>query len=174
MSRQNSSPSAAEAYDSKSDMVELGVALLVVGAVLLVAEAHLPGGVLGVTGGVALAAGTALAIGASGGAVALVIAAILAASAVTALWLALATRKGLAVRQLRASSGREALSGRTGVVRRWNGGDGQVFVDGALWRARPSWPDAEEELTAGDAVIVERVSGLTLAVRRAEEWEEPL
>jgi len=174
MSRQNSSPSAAEAYDSKSDMVELGVALLVVGAVLLVAEAHVPGGVLGVTGGVALAAGTALAIGASGGAVALVIAAILAASAVTALWLALATRKGLAVRQLRASSGREALSGRTGVVRRWNGGDGQVFVDGALWRARPSWPDAEEELTAGDAVIVERVSGLTLAVRRAEEWEEPL
>jgi membrane protein implicated in regulation of membrane protease activity len=59
------------------------------------------------------------------------------------------------------------------VVRRWNGGDGQVFVDGALWRARPSWPDAHEELAAGDAVVVERVSGLTLAVRRAEEWEEP-
>ena len=53
---------------------------------------------------------------------ALVIGAILAATAVTGLWLALATRKGLAVRRLRASSGREALSGRTGVVRRWNGG----------------------------------------------------
>jgi len=45
-------------------------------------------------------------------------------------------------------------------------------VDGALWRARPSWPDADEHLAAGDAVVVERVSGLTLAVRRAEEWEE--
>ncbi len=155
-------------------MVELGVALLVVGAVLLVAEAHVPGGVFGVAGGVALATGTALAIGASGGAVALVIGAVLAASAVTGLWLAIATRKGLAVRRLRASSGREGLSGRTGVVRRWNGGDGQVFVDGALWRARPSWPDADEKLAAGDAVVVERVSGLTLAVRRAEEWEDPL
>jgi membrane-bound ClpP family serine protease len=173
MSRQIPSRTWAEAYDSGSEMVELGVALLVVGAALLVAEAHVPGGVLGVAGGVALATGTALAIGASGGAVALVIGAILAASVVTGLWLALATRKGLAVRQLRAASGREALSGRTGVVRRWNGGDGQVFVDGALWRARPSWPDAEEELAAGDAVVVERVSGLTLAVRRAEEWEEP-
>ena len=49
-----------------------------------------------------------------------------------------------------------------------------MFVDGALWRARPSWPDGEQELAAGDAVVVERVSGLTLAVRRAEEWEEPL
>src|SRR5215217_3166313 len=149
-------------------MVELGVALLVVGAALLVAEAHVPGGVLGVAGGGALALGAALAIGAAGGAVAL----ILAATAVTALWLAVATRKGLATRRLRAASGREALSGRTGVVRSWNDGDGQVFVDGALWRARPSWPDGEQELAAGDAVIVERVTGLTLAVRRAEEWEE--
>jgi membrane-bound ClpP family serine protease len=154
-------------------MVELGVAFLVVGAALLVAEAHVPGGVLGVAGGVALAGGAALAIGASGGAVALVLGAILAATAVTGLWLAVATRKGLATRRLRAASGREALSGRMGVVRRWNGGDGQVFVDGALWRARPSWPDGEQELAAGDAVVVERVSGLTLAVRRAEEWEEP-
>jgi membrane-bound serine protease (ClpP class) len=154
-------------------MVELGVALLVVGAALLVAEAHVPGGALGVAGGVALATGAALAIGASGGALAVVIGAILAATAVTGIWLAVATRKGLATRQLRAVSGREALSGRTGVVRSWNGGDGQVFVDGALWRARPSWPDGEQELAAGDAVVVERVSGLTLAVRRAEEWEEP-
>jgi membrane-bound serine protease (ClpP class) len=153
-------------------MVELGVALLVIGAVLLAAEAHVPGGALGVAGGVSLAAGAALAISASGGAVSLVLGAIVAASAVTALWLAVATRKGLAARRLRASSGREGLSGRTGVVRRWNERDGQVFVDGALWRARPSWPE-EEQLAAGDAVVVERVSGLTLAVRRAEEWEEP-
>ena len=26
--------------------------------------------------------------------------------------------------------------------------------------------------TTGDTVVVERVSGLTLGVRRAEEWEE--
>ena len=57
-------------------------------------------------------------------------------------------------------------------MRRWENGDGQVFVDGALWRARPSWPDSDEPLTAGRRVVVEGVSGLTLAVRRAEEWEE--
>lgn len=157
----------------ESEMIELGVALLVVGAALLVAEAHVPGGALGVAGGVALAGGAAFAIGGAGGELAVVIAAVLAASAVTGLWLAVATRKGLATRRLRVSSGREALSGRTGVVRSWQGGGGQVFVDGALWRARPSWPDGEQELAAGDAVVVERVSGLTLAVRRAEEWEEP-
>src|SRR5215208_3344666 len=63
----------------QSEMVELGVALVVVGAALLVAEAHVPSGALGVAGGAALAAGAALAIGAAGGAIALIIGAILAA-----------------------------------------------------------------------------------------------
>ena len=59
------------------------------------------------------------------------------------------------------------------MVRNWADGAGQVLVDGALWRARRSWPDDERgQLGAGDAVVVERVSGLTLGVRRAEEWEE--
>jgi membrane-bound ClpP family serine protease len=154
-------------------MVEAGVALIVVGVVLLVTEAHAPGGVLGAIGGTALAGGAALALSGAGGGVAVVLAAVVGAAAVTGAWLTLATRKALATRRLRASSGREALSGRMGVVRSWEGADGQVFVDGALWRARPSWPDPEERLAAGDPVVVERVSGLTLAVRRAEEWEEP-
>jgi membrane-bound ClpP family serine protease len=152
-------------------MVEIGVALVVVGAALLVAEAHVPGGVLGASGGIALAAGAALAIAGAGGGLAVVLAAILSAAAVTGLWLALATRKSLAVRRLRSVSGREALSGRPGVVRSWAGDAGQVFVDGALWRARRSWADDERKLDPGDAVVVERVNGLTLGVRRAEEWE---
>jgi membrane-bound ClpP family serine protease len=154
-------------------MVEAGVALVLVGAALLAAEAHVPSGVLGAVGGIALASGAALALAGAGGGVAIVIGVVLGALAATGLWLAFATRKTLATRRLRLASGREALTGRCGVVRRWQDGDGQVFVDGALWRARPSWPDTEEQLSAGDTVVVERVSGLTLAVRRAEEWEEP-
>jgi membrane-bound ClpP family serine protease len=154
-------------------MVEIGVALVVVGAALLVAEAHVPGGVLGATGGITLAVGAALALGAAGGGVAVIVAVVLAALAVSGAWLAIATRKALATRRLRSASGREALAGRCGVVRSWQNGDGQVFVDGALWRARPSWPDSEEHLAPGDPVVVEGVNGLTLAVRRAEEWEEP-
>ena len=154
-------------------MVEIGVALVLLGAGLLVAEAHLPGGLLGAAGGLALAGGTALAITGAGGAVGVVLAAVVAVLAVSGLWLGVATRKALATRRLRSTSGREALSGRTGVVRSWAGTSGQVFVDGALWRAQRSLGDEEADLGAGDSVVVERVSGLTLGVRRAEEWETP-
>jgi membrane-bound ClpP family serine protease len=155
-------------------MVEVGLALVLLGAALLVAEAHVSGGVLGVFGGMALAGGAALAISGTGGGAALVVAAVLAAVAVTGAWVAVAARKSLAARRRQIASGREALSGRAGVVRTWAGDGGQVFVDGALWRARRSWTEEDDELDAGDAVVVERVSGLTLAVRRAEEWEEHL
>jgi membrane-bound ClpP family serine protease len=154
-------------------MVEVGVALVLIGAALLVAEAHVPAGALGALGGLALAGGSALAIAGAGGGLAIVLSVVLAAGAVAGLWLTFATRKALAAGRLRASSGREALSGRMGVVRNWADGGGQVFVDGALWRARRSWADDGEELGTGDPVVVERVSGLTLAVRRAEDWEEP-
>jgi membrane-bound ClpP family serine protease len=153
-------------------MVEIGVVLAVVGVTLLVAEAHVPGGVLGVTGAVTLAVGAALALGGAGGGAGVIVGVVLGTLIASGLWLAIVTRKALATRRLRSASGRDALSGRRGVVRRWDNGNGQVFVDGARGRARPSWPDSEEALNPGDSVVVEGVSGLTLAVRRAEEWEE--
>jgi membrane-bound ClpP family serine protease len=153
-------------------MVVIGVALLLVGAALLVAEAHVPAGVLGVAGGVSLAGGAALAIAGLGGGIAIALPAAFAALAVAGLWVGIAARKALATQRLRASSGREALSGHMGVVRNWAGPDGQVLVDGALWRACRSWGDEDDELAEGDPVVVERVSGLTLAVRRAEDWEQ--
>jgi membrane-bound ClpP family serine protease len=154
-------------------MLEVGVAFALVGVALLVAEAHVPSGVLGVFGGATLAAGIALAVAGAGAGLAVVLAAVVASAAVAGLWLGVATRKALATRRLRVSSGSEALSGRVGVVRSWSGSGGQVLVDGALWRARSSWPDEKLELGVGDSVVVERVNGLTLGVRRAEEWEEP-
>jgi membrane-bound ClpP family serine protease len=155
-------------------MVELGVALVLVGATLLVVEAHVPAGIIGAAGGVALAGGAALALSGAGAGAAVVIAALLATLVVTAVWLGVVTRKALVAGGRRASSGREALGGRMGVVRNWDDGSGQVFVDGALWRARHSCVDDDDsELGEGDSVVVENVRGLTLAVRRAEEWEEP-
>ena len=155
-------------------MTDIGLALVLVGAALLVVEAHIAGGVIGVFGGMALAAGAAFLIGGAGGGIALVVAAMVAAVGVTGAWLAVAARKSLMARRRRIASGTEALSGRTGVVRSWNGEVGQVFVDGALWRARLSLIEDGDGLDAGDAIVVERVSGLTLAVRKAEEWEEHL
>jgi membrane-bound serine protease (ClpP class) len=154
-------------------MVTVGVALVLVGAALLVAEAHVTSGVLGVAGGCALAVGAAVAIAAAGGGIAIVVPVVVGAGAVAGLWLTVVTRKGLATQGLRAQAGREALAGHLGVVRNWSGKDGQVLVDGALWRARRSWADEDGALGQGDPIVVERVSGLTLAVRRAEDWEEP-
>src|SRR5205823_4186807 len=149
-------------------MIAVGVVLVLVGAALLVAEAHLPAGVLGVGGALALAAGAALAIAGAGGGLAIVLTVALSAGLIAALWVGVAARKALAAGLRQTVSGREALSGHTGVVRRWNGTDGQVLVDGALWRACCSWPDADEPIGEGDSVVVERVRGLTLAVRKAE------
>ena len=154
-------------------MLALGIVLVLVGAALLVAEAHAPAGILGVGGGLSLAAGAALAIAGAGGGLAIVLPAAVGAGAVAGLWLTVGTRKALATRALRSSAGREALSGRLGVVRNWRDGGGQVLVEGALWRARQSWMDEDAVLAEGDPVVVERVSGLTLAVRKAEDWEVP-
>jgi membrane-bound serine protease (ClpP class) len=153
-------------------MVVVGVALVLVGAALLVAEAHVPAGVLGLAGVFALAGGAALAIAGAGAGVAIVVTAVISVAAVAGLWVAFVARKALETRALRAASGREALQGRLGVARSWTGAGGQVLVDGALWQARHSWPDGGEPIGEGDPIVVERVSGLTLAVRRAEDWEE--
>src|SRR3954471_8300849 len=127
-------------------MVVVGVALVLVGAVLLVAEAHLPAGVLGIAGGLSLAGGAALAIAGAGAGALLAVPVALGAGAIACAWLAVATRKALEAQAPRARSGREALSGHRGTVRTWSGGDGQVMVDGALWAAHPSCSDESEAI----------------------------
>jgi membrane protein implicated in regulation of membrane protease activity len=81
---------------------------------------------------------------------------------------AVIARAMLAAARPRALTGAEGLIGHVGVVRSAPAPLGQVFIDGALWRVKPCLPD---ELEVGDPVVVERVQGLVLSVRRAEEWE---
>jgi membrane-bound serine protease (ClpP class) len=152
-------------------MVEAGLALMLIGVALLVAEARRAGGVLGVFGGIALAAGAGLATSGSGGGTVRVVAAVAAALVLTVAWVAVLARRQVIAARRRARLAGEALSGRAGVVRNWNGDGGQVFVEGSLWRARRSASDPGGPIDPGDAVVVERLSGVTLAVRRAEQWE---
>jgi membrane-bound ClpP family serine protease len=150
-------------------VVLLGIVLLLAGTGLLVAEAHLPSyGALGIGGVVALVAGTAIAVDASGGGVALIagVAAVVALAALALL--GVIARATIAAARPRAFTGAEGLIGHVGVIRRAPAPMGQVYVDGALWRARPC---LEDDLHEGDPVVVERVNGLVLSVRRAEEWE---
>jgi membrane-bound serine protease (ClpP class) len=153
-------------------MTALGIVLLLSGFALVVAEAHVPGGVLGTAGAVLLVAAVAVlatAVGANAMIAVPVAAGLLLAAGA---WGVLAARSVSVIRRARVRSGPEALSGRVGVVRAWSEPDGQVYVDGELWRARHSWgPGEEHNLHEGDAVVVERLAGLTLCVRRAEEWE---
>jgi membrane-bound ClpP family serine protease len=154
-------------------MSALGVILVLVGAALMVAEAHLPShGVLGTGAATALTAGVVLALsgaGAAGGAV-------VAAGVTVALvafglaWLLLV--KSLAARRMIVRSGPRALTGRVATVRTVLAPVGQVQLDGALWRARMWELEGEGVPVAeGSAVVVESVDGLTLTVRPAEEWE---
>jgi membrane-bound serine protease (ClpP class) len=153
-------------------MTALGIALLLAGAALVIAEAHVPGGVLGVAGGIVMILGGIVVIGALGGSAALAIPVGLGIGAVAGGGALYVAHKGRAAGRAQVRSGAEGLCGRVGVVRGWAEPSGQVFVDGALWRARHDWPLPDEgALQEGDRVVVERVSGLTLCVRRADEWE---
>jgi membrane-bound serine protease (ClpP class) len=152
-------------------MTALGLALLVIGGVVVIVEAHVQSlGFLGVPGVAALTAGAVLAVTGLGGGLALVVACAVALAAIGAAVVGLSLHKGIAVRRRRIQTGSEGIVGHLGVVRRWSDPTGTVLVDGALWRARLSLPD-EVPLSEGDHVVVERVTGLTLCVRKAENWE---
>jgi membrane-bound ClpP family serine protease len=154
-------------------MSALGVVLVLVGAALMVAEAHVPShGVLGAGAAVALTAGVVLALSGAGvGTGAVVAAGATVATAGLALaWLLLV--KSLVAHRSAVRSGPQALTGRLATVRAAPTPVGQVLLDGALWRARMWDLDAEGVPVAeGSAVVVESIDGLTLIVRPAEEWE---
>jgi membrane-bound serine protease (ClpP class) len=156
-------------------MTVLGLVLLVVGAVIAASETHNPThGVAGGMGVLTMAVGVVLAISGAGAGLALglargVVLAGLGAGAVT-----VTVKQGAAVRRRRVRTGAEGLVGHMGVVRNWVDSTGSVSLDGAVWQARRSaCPDQESETTlhAGDRVVVERLSGLTVSVRPAEDWE---
>ena len=153
-------------------MSAIGLMLVLVGATLLVAEAHVPThGALGTAAAVSLAAGIALLVSGAGLGAAAVAGATVATALFSLAFVLLVVRKGMETRRLRARGGAEGLVGRLGEVRAAPAPVGRVFVDGALWRARRWDLEGEPELRPGDPVVIEQVSGLTLTVRPAEEWE---
>jgi membrane-bound ClpP family serine protease len=124
-------------------------------------------GALGAAAVATGATGLALVIGGAGFGLALALIGGLIAAALGAGYLWVVVHKALAARRARVRSGAEGLVGRVGEAR----AGGQVFLDGALWRARQWNFEEEVVLERGDPIVVERVDGLTLTVRRAEDWE---
>ena len=154
-------------------MTPWGLALLVLGAVAVVAEAHVPSlGVIGGPGTLSIGIGAVLAIAGLGGSILLgLLAAVILVLTCSGL-IAISWRKGSGVRQRRIRAGPERLLGHVGTVRSWCERSGTVSLDGGLWHAQCSLADEDEdELAAGEPVVVEGLSGLTVTVRRAEAWE---
>lgn len=149
----------------------LGFVAVAAAVLLLLVEAHLStGGLVGAVAAVALVCGVAmLLIAATAGLfVVLAVSGVLGVASAGGL-LAL----GRIVRpagRMRPRSGPEAMVGHLGTMRADSAG-ARVFVDGGLWRAAPSPLAEENALHDGDRVIIERVKGLTLYVRKADELE---
>jgi membrane-bound serine protease (ClpP class) len=145
--------------------------------VVAIAEAHYPThGIAGGIGVFVMALGAVLAITGLGAAVAVALLAGGALAAVGGGMVLVSLKKGGAVRHRRVRTGAEGIIGHIGTVRSWADACGSVAVDGALWQARRSLGADDDDspvgdLHTGDKIVVERLNGLTLCVRPAEEWE---
>jgi membrane-bound serine protease (ClpP class) len=154
-------------------VLTLGLILVFAALLLGLAEAHVStGGLIASAGAIALLCGVALTTLGAGAGVATMLALLIVAAVASGGGLLLLARRARAVRRLRPRAGVEAMVGRIGTVRAIDGVP-RVFVDGSLWRAQPGPLELAEgrELRDGERVVVEHVNGLTVSVRKAEEWE---
>jgi membrane-bound serine protease (ClpP class) len=149
----------------------VGILLLVAAVVLIVAEAHLPtGGAVGAVGVVALVASGLLLYNTDSEALDVSLPLIIAiALLIGVLALLGAQRVYRAQRQQRVHTGWEEMIGAVGEVRVPLDPVGQVFVEGALWRARAD--ESGAPVPAGARVRIREVDGLTLHVEPAAGGE---
>jgi membrane-bound serine protease (ClpP class) len=137
------------------------VLLLALAIALLIAEAHLPIGVLGALGiGALIAAGVLYREEGHD----LPIVAILVVALALGGFVVFASRKVLAsYRSEPVRTGYEELAGAVAEARSALDPEGQVFAQGTIWRARLA--EGAPPVPVGGRVRVESVEGLTLLVR---------
>ncbi len=146
----------------------VGIALLLGGVGLIVAEAHLPtSGIVGGAGVLALVASGLLLYDTDAEGFGVSAPVVVAVGLLLGGFLAFAVQRTVLAHREPVRTGWEELIGATGEVRVPLAPTGQVFVEGALWRARP----AQEGTTVerGYRVRVESVDGLTLVVRAVND-----
>jgi membrane-bound serine protease (ClpP class) len=140
-----------------------GVVLLLVAAGLFVAELKLGGhGVLGVAAVIALIASGLLLYDTNSSAFGISAPVVIVVAGALGGLLLFAVSRALQARARPVRTGWEELLGEVATVRVPLDPVGQVFVAGALWRARSNDPSAAPQ--PGDRVRVEAVEGLTLHV----------
>jgi membrane-bound serine protease (ClpP class) len=148
-----------------------GILLLVLGVAMIIAEAHLPThGILGASGVAALVASGLLLYDTDSSAFGISAPVVIVVALALGALLAVAVERSVRARRLPKHTGWEELLGAVGEVRQPLDPVGQVFIEGALWRARVSGPGggAGRAVGRGSRVQVESVDGLTLLVRPLE------
>ncbi len=146
-----------------------GAALVLLGIALMAVEVHIGSfGLIGLGGVAAFVIGAILMfpVGAPGAALSLPV--VLAAAAVSAIFFLVVLATLLRTRRRKVVSGAEALIGAEGDVVSWQGGEGRVFVEGEVWRARAAFP-----LMPGARVRVIARDGLTVIVEPAPLSSRP-
>ena len=143
------------------------VVLALIGVGLLLTELLLPtGGVLAVLGAAGLVAGGIVALESDASNADFIGPALIALGLASAVTFFVVARKVLeAHRDEPVRTGAEELVGAFAEVRSALNPEGQVWIEGALWRARADGDGGQIRL--GDKVRVDAVEGLTLIVRPA-------
>jgi membrane-bound serine protease (ClpP class) len=135
-----------------------GLILVILGAALLVVDAHVvTHGALTLSGLVAMAIGLIILFHNTPAPYHLNTVVVVTVTLLLGGFWAFAVGKSVAARKAPVTVGPEQIVGMEGVVR----GGGQVFVRGELWRVR-----SPEPLRPGDRVAVDALDGLTLDVHR--------
>jgi membrane-bound serine protease (ClpP class) len=148
-------------------MEGLAIALLAAALLLFIAEAHAPTTVLGLLG-VAALVGAGFAWRDAGHD--LPVAAIIIAGVILAGFVVFASRKALAAhRDEPVRTGSEELLGSIGEVRMPLDPEGQIFLQGALWKARAT---GDDQIGLGNRVRVRAVDGLTLEVEPVADQDQ--
>lgn len=145
--------------------MDLFILIAIVGFGLLAAELLLPtGGVLALLGVLGLTAAGVAAFGSDSDAADYAGGALIALGVLSGITFYFVTRKVWeAHRNDRVRTGAEEMVGAAAEARSSIDPEGQVWVEGALWRARLA--DGAAPIRLGDRVRVEAVDGLTLVVR---------
>ncbi len=140
-----------------------GVLLLALAMALFIAEAHFNAhGILGAGGVLSLVLSGLLLFNTNEG-FGVSVPIVIAAGILLGSFLAFVVQRAVKARREPVRTGHEELVGALAEVRVPLAPEGQVFAQGALWRARAI--DGAGALRAGDRVRVESVDGLTLLVR---------
>jgi membrane-bound serine protease (ClpP class) len=144
--------------------MDAAVVVALVGIALLVGELLLStGGVLAALGALGLIAGGILALDSNSGAADYVGPALIALGVLSLVAFYFITRKVIEAHEEPIRTGAEELVGAVAEARSTLDPGGQVWIEGALWRARLAGGDGKVGL--GDRVRVEAIEGLTLVVR---------